>query len=194
MFDLKSVSKPAVVNPGGGGNLNNEIIAFLDDDVQTFPERAEDSVTVTENIVMKPGKYMHTLYSTPYKVKPIQTKVENNDNPDIQAYEVGLEFWHPGLEKAILAFQAKHSTSKIHLIIRDCVGSKKYWLGQPCNPLYLGTAELQWEPKPSGGRGTQLAFSGEQTLPFAVYEGELTLAEEASGSPAASGSPSESGA
>ncbi len=183
---LKSILKPTTHSPGAGGGINNYILAVLRDDIQTFPTRGEDGVTIAGNIVLKAGKYMHTIYATDKKVKPLSTKAES-DNPDITAYDVGVEFWHPGLSKAILEFQALHGNSPFIIILRECATNTKYLLGEMCNPLYMNQAELQWEATTTGGRGTQFGIKGQQSMPIAIYEGTLTLApKDSSGSPSAS--------
>lgn len=172
---LKSVARPTGQSPGAGGGINTYIIAILVEDILTMPERGDDMVTITGNIVMKEGKYMHTIYATDKKIKPVQTKEGTDDNPDIVAWNVGLEFWHPGLEKPILEFQAKHAHSNMMLIVRECASDKMYLLGEMCNTLHMTESELQWEATPSGGKGTQLGIKGQQSLPMAIYEGDLTL-------------------
>lgn len=181
---LKTIARPITHSPGAGGGINNYILAVLRDDIQTMPARSADGVTIATPIVMKSGKYMHTIYATDKKVKPIQNKIETDDNPDITAYEVGLEFWHPGLSKAILEFQALHGSSAFIIILRECASDSMYLLGEMCNPLYMKTAELQWEPTPTGGRGTQFGIKGTQSMPYAIYTSTLTLdpADSASGS------------
>ena len=187
---LKSIKRPVTHSPGSGGGINNEVIAVLvsDIDLSQFPARGSDGVTITDNIIMKSGKYMRVLYSTPKKLKPIQNKVDTDDNPDILAFEVGIEYWYPGLSKAILEFQAQHGHSQMLLILRECATNTKYLLGEPCSALHMRESELQWEPTPSGGRGTQFGIKGEQGLPYAIYEGQLFLDpadSDESGSPSA---------
>ena len=187
---LLDIGKPLTANAGAGGGLNNEVIIFLEDDVQTFPPRGADSVTIATDFVMKAGKYMRVLYSTPETIEPIQKKIKG-DNIDITAWEVGLNFFHPGLEASILQFMAEHSGSKFHFILRNCAADKMYYLGEKCNPILMDEAESKWGKKVEEGKGTTFNFLGHQSMPYAIYTGLLTLEAAASGAPAppASGSP-----
>jgi hypothetical protein len=180
MTNLLDIQKPAG-NAGAGGGLHNEIIAFLEDDVQTWPERGSDKITITGNFAMKPGKYMRVLYSTPETLEPIIKKLKG-ENIDISAYEVGVKYFFPGLGAAILQFMAEHGSSKIHLILRNCAGDIMYYLGEKCNPLLMDEAEGKWGAKVVDGKGITFTLLGQQSLPPAIYEGSLTLSED-SGSP-----------
>lgn len=181
---LIDIQKPAG-NAGAGGGLDNEIIAFLEDDVATWPARGIDKITIAGNIVMKAGKYMRTIYSTPETLEPIMKKLKG-ENIDISAYEVGVKFFHPGLGAAILQFMADHGSSKIHLILSNCAGDAMYLLGEKCNPLLMDEAEGKWGAKVVDGKGITFTLLGQQSLPPAIYQGTLTL-DQSSGSP--SGSP-----
>ncbi|NCB43569.1 MAG: hypothetical protein EOM59_13265 [Clostridia bacterium] len=187
MYDLEDITKPAGSSPGAGGGLNNEVILMLEEDVESLPERGVDLVTMTGNITMKTGKYMHSIYGTPKTLEPTLKKVKG-DNSDITAFEVGLKFFHPDLAAAILSFMAKHSSSKFYLILRNCASERMYFIGEKCNPLMLDEFESIWGKLLTEGKGTNFTFLGQQTLPYAIYAGTLTLSEESgSGSPSGSG-------
>ncbi len=183
---LKSLARPEGTSPGAGGSIKNILYAFDMDKVVSGLDRGADKVTITGPIVFEDGHYMQTIYATDKKIKPIKNKIDTDDNPDIEAWEVGLEFWHPGLEKPVLQFMAENSTRRLGFIFLDCATGTKYLLGQKCNSLHMKTAELQWEPKPSGGKGTQFSIMGEQTLPYGIYEGDLVLDPSAEASASAS--------
>ena len=177
---LMDIQKPAG-NAGAGGGLHNEIIAFLEDEVETWPARGADNITITESFVMKAGKFMRTIYSTPETLEPMVKKLKG-ENIDISAYEVGAKFFHPGLGVAILQFMADHGSSKIHLILRNCAGDAMYYLGEKCNPLLMDEAEGKWGKKVVDGKGITFTLLGQQSLPPAIYQGNLIM-EESSGSP-----------
>lgn len=177
MYDLEDIAKPAGASVAAGGGLNNEVIVMLEDDVQTVPERGADLVTMTGNIVMKTGKHMHTIYATPKTLEPTLKKLKG-DNSDITAFEVGLKFFHPGLAAAILSFMAKHSGDKFFLILRNCAASTMYFLGEKCNPVMADDFESIWGKNLTEGKGTNFTFLGQQTLPYAIYSGELTLSDD----------------
>lgn len=184
MTTLLDIQKPAG-NAGAGGGLHNEIIAFLEDDVQTWPARSSDKVTIEGNFVMKSGKYMRVLYSTPETLEPIIKKLKG-ENLDISAFEVGVKYFFPGLGDKILQFMAEHGSSKLHLILRNCAGDTVYYLGEKCNPLHMDDAEGKWGAKVVDGKGITFTLLGQQSLPPAIYKGDLSLSssESASGSPA----------
>lgn len=180
MYDLIDIAKPAGASPGAGGGLNNEVIVMLEDDVLSLPVRDEDMVTMTGDITMKPGKTMHSIYGTPKTLEPILKKLKG-DNIDITAFEVGLKFFHPDLATAILSFMAKHSGSKFFLILRNCASARMYFLGEMCNPVMADEFESVWGKNLVDGKGTNFTFLGQQTLPYAVYTGLLTMPLDGSG-------------
>lgn len=192
MYTLEDIQKPEGASVGAGGGLDNEVIIMLEEDVATIPERGTDFITMTGNITMKSGKFMHKLYGTPKTLEPTLKKIKG-DNSDITAFEVGLKFFHPGLAAAILSFMAKHSGSKFYLILRNCANSTQYFLGQKCNPIMAEEFESIWGKELVNGKGTNFTFLGQQTVPYGIYAGDLVLESDASGSgspSSGSGSPS----
>jgi hypothetical protein len=95
LFDL---AKPAVRNAGGGGGIKSEIILIQEADIDwtTFPERDADGVTIADDIQLKTGKFMHSLYMTQGTIKPSQKKLKGS-NQDCGGYEIGLEGFDPEL-------------------------------------------------------------------------------------------------
>jgi hypothetical protein len=187
-YDISDIGKPAAANAGAGGGMNNEIIMVKADDILTMPDRGDDDVTITSDIVMKSGKYMRTIYSTPETIEPSFKKAEG-DNKDVTAFEVGLKFQHPGLEKEILQFMAQHPSTKFYMILRNCALSKMYLFGEPCNELIMNEAEGKWGKTVTEGKYLTFNFSVTQSLPIAIYEGNLTL-DDSSSSASASASAS----
>jgi hypothetical protein len=175
-YDLEDITKPSGSSPGSGGGLNNEVIIMLEDDVETLPAREADLVTMTGNITMKQGKFMHIIYATPKTLEPMLKKVKG-DNPDITAFEVGLKFFHPDLAAAILSFMAKHSSDRFFILLRNCAQQRQYFIGEKCNPLMLEEFESIWGKILTEGKGTNFTFLGQQTLPYAIYSGTLTLSD-----------------
>ncbi len=176
MYELEDITKPAGASPGAGGGLNNEVIIMLEEDVLTLPARGPDLITMTGEIAMKPGKFMHSIYGTPKTLEPTLKKIKG-DNSDITAFEVGLKFFHPGLAAAILAFMAKHSGSKFYIILRNCAVETQYFIGEKCNPIMMEEAESVWGKMLTEGKGTNFTFLGQQTLPYGIYVGGLTLSD-----------------
>src|SRR5208283_904503 len=94
LFDL---AKPSVRNAGGGGGIIYKNILIQEEDIDwtTFPARDVDGVTIADDIQMKTGKFMHSLYMTQGTIKPSQKKLKGS-NQDCGGYEIALEGFYPG--------------------------------------------------------------------------------------------------
>jgi len=75
LFDL---FKPTVRNAGGGGGIKSEIILIMESDIDwsTFPDRDADGVTISSDIPLLTGKFMHSFYMTQGTIKPSQKKLK----------------------------------------------------------------------------------------------------------------------
>lgn len=186
-YALTDVLKSSKANVASGGGMDNTLILFLADDVQTMPARGTDNVTISTNIVMKPGKYMHKFYLTPKTVKPTFKKIKG-DNADILAFECGIEGFHPGLEAEIMTFLAQHSGSKFYAILRNTAADMMYLFGEAGNELELGEGEVTWGANPSEGKGMTIPWNTIQSLPPALYTGALTLADDSTSASASASS------
>lgn len=191
-MDLFNLLKPAEVNAGGGGGIINEIlIAQLDDLALPLPGRDADGVTISEDILMKEGKMFHRLYVTNKTLEPSQKRVSGS-NADCYGYEVGVTGFFPGLGKKILSFLAQHGNFTGVVILRNIKddGSEvRFLLGDSANPIELSDTDTKWGKLPNEDKGTTLTFKGTQRLPFAIYEGELVMSEEAQSTDVASVAP-----
>ncbi len=56
-------------------------------------------VTIADDIQLLTGKFMHSFYMTQGTIKPSQKKLKGS-NQDCGGYEIGLEGFYPGIEKA----------------------------------------------------------------------------------------------
>jgi hypothetical protein len=175
-ISLVDLARPAGDNIGGGGGIDSEIILIHSDDINwsTFPARAADLVTIAGNIPLKAGKFMHRFYMTQKTIKPNEKKVKGS-NDDCGGYEVSLEGFYPGIEKAIQAWKAAHGISfKGLLIVQNCSGSKRYLVGEPCNLVVIDAIDTVWGEDVSKDKGSKITFKSVQSLPMAFYEGAIT--------------------
>lgn len=174
LFDLL---KPTIKNAGGGGGIKSEIIIALEEDIDmnSFPAREADGVTILTDIPMKTGKYMHTLYMTQGTIKPGQKKLKGSNN-DCGGFELTLEGFHPGMEKESQKWISNFGIGfKGILIIQNCASSRRYMLGEPCNMVYCETIETTWGEEIDKDKGHKITFMCKQGTPMAIYEGAIAL-------------------
>lgn len=182
-YDLTDISKPTGTNPGAGGGIKSIIYAVLEDDLvmASFPSRGDDLVTITGDLVLSSGKYIHQIYATEKTIEPIERKLQG-ENRDSGGVEVSLSFFHPGLQKAIQEFKAKHMNSSFFILLKNCANDTVYLIGEPCNTVWMDEYESKWGKTIDEGKGTTFTFMSQQSLPVAIYEGALDTLLEASGS------------
>ena len=138
-YDLKNIYRPNSATPGNAGGIRNKLILIKADDVETFPERDEDLVTITGDIELKEGKFMHTLYVTTKTAIPRQEKVAGS-NDDCGGFRVSVEFFHPGFEKPFQEFLAKFATGfNGYVIFEHAKTGRMYLIGEPGNEAVLKT-------------------------------------------------------
>lgn len=172
LFDL---ARPDGNNVGAGGGVDTEIILInaIDVDLSTFPARLEDGVTISTNIPMKAGKYMHRFYMTTGTIEPIEKKLKG-ENKDCGGFEVGVKGFFPGLAQAVQKWKANFGFGfEGFVIIQNCATSTKYLLGEPCNLVSVDDMEAIWGASVDKGKGTNFIFKGTQSAPMAIYSGEL---------------------
>jgi hypothetical protein len=175
-ISLIDLGRPSGDNPGSGGGIDSEIILIHNDDIEwsTFPSRSADNVTIISNIPLKAGKYMHRFYFTQKTIKPSQKKVKGS-NDDSGGWEVGIEGFYPGIEKAIQSWMASHGISfKGLVLVQNCTGNKRYLMGEPCNLVVIDAIDTAWGEDISKDKGSKITFKSLQSLPMAIYEGAIT--------------------
>lgn len=172
LFDL---SRPEGNNVGAGGGLDVEIILInaVDVDMANFPARGDDNTTITGDIPMKDGKYMHRFYMTQGTIKPIQKKLKG-PNKDSGGYEVGVGGFYPGLETAVQKWISNFGFAfEGFVLFQNCSGSKIYLLGEPCNLVTVDDLDTLWGEEVDNEKGTNFIFKGKQSQPIAIYEGAI---------------------
>ena len=172
LFDL---AKPSVRNAGGGGGIKSEIILIQEADINwdTFPQRDADGVTIADDIQLLTGKFMHSLYMTQGTIKPSQKKLKGS-NQDCGGYEIGLEGFYPGIEKAVQAWKAQFGISfKGLIIIQNCSEGIMYLIGEKCNLAHIDNIDTTWGEEVDKEKGSKFTFTSKQSTPMAIYEGVI---------------------
>lgn len=175
-YGLFNVPKPEGQNPGAGGGIKTEIYICLEDDVDTFPTRGSDLITISSDILMKAGKYWHLLYGTDKTIEPSEKKLPG-PNEDSGGWELTLKLFHPGIYAKIQEFKAKHAFERFYIIIRNCQTNTMFLIGEPCNPVSMNAVETKWGKTMAEGKGNDFTFISQQSLPMAIYSGTVTLDE-----------------
>ncbi|MFH1297441.1 MAG: hypothetical protein ABIJ04_09240, partial [Bacteroidota bacterium] len=145
-FILFDLAKPAGDNAGGGGGIKSEIILIQESDIDwaLFPARDVDGVTITDDITLKTDRFMQRFYMTQGTIKPNQKKLKGS-NQDCGGYEISLEGFYPGIEKAVQKWIAQFGIGfKGIVIIPNCASSKRYLIGEPCNLVHIEDIDTTW--------------------------------------------------
>ena len=174
---LLDLAKPTERNAGGGGGIKSEIILIQEADIDwtTFPERHPDGVTIGDNILMLAGKFMHSFYMTQGTIKPSQKKLKGS-NQDCGGFEIGLEGFYPGIEKAVQQWIASFGIDfKGLVIIQNCASQKRYLIGEPCNLVHIENIDTSWGEEIDKDKGHKFGFLCKQGSPMAFYEGALVM-------------------
>lgn len=185
-FALVDLEKPAGAKPGTGGGIRTIIYAALEDDINlgAFPARGDDYVTISQNLPLKAGKYMHRIYATEKTIEPIEKKLKG-PNRDSGGFEISLKFFHPGVAAAVQEFKAKHSDSNFFLIIKVYQNGAftNYLIGEPYNTVWMDDYETKFGKDQTEAKGTDFTFLCYQSLPMAIYTGATdALTDNASAS------------
>ena len=174
LFDL---AKPSVRNPGGGGGIKSEIILILESDIDwaTFPDRDADGVTITPDIPLKTGKFMHSFYMTQGTIKPSQKKLKGS-NQDCGGFEIGLEGFYPGIEKAVQKWIQNFGIDfKGIVIIQNGTNNRNYLIGEKDNLAHIEAIDTTWGEEIDKDKGHKFSFLCKQGSPMAFYEGALIM-------------------
>lgn len=173
LFDL---SRPSGSNPGAGGGLDSEILLIHADDIDwdNYPARDADGVTISTDIPLKDGKYMHRFYMTPDVIEPYQKKIKGG-NKDSGGYEVGVKGFFPGIDTAVLKWIANFGYQfQGIVIVQNCANSQKYIIGEPCNLVYCDDIQSVWGSTVEKEKGNNFDFKGKQKSPLGIYSGAVS--------------------
>lgn len=172
-YDLTDLAKPSANAAAGGGFKYNLVVLLADDvDIDNFPARGADLITITGDIPMLAGKEMHTLYTTPETAKFTQKMVGERDG---KGFEIELEAFHPGITKEAKSYLAKHANDDFFVILEECSTGIKHLFGTPCSPCTITAADTDSGAKAADKKGTTLKFGYSDSYPPAIYEGALDM-------------------
>ena len=174
LFDL---AKPASETAGSGGGIKSEIILIHDSDIDwtQFPVKGtgQNISVLTGDIKMKTGKFMHRFYMTQGTIKPSE-KILKGSNQDCGGWQISLEGFYPGIEKAVQAWKAQFGISfKGLIIIQNCSEGKMYLIGEKCNLAHIDNIDTTWGEEVDKEKGSKFTFTSKQSTPMAIYEGVI---------------------
>ena len=122
---------------------------------------------------MKTGKFMHRFYMTQGTIKPSE-KILKGSNQDCGGWQVSLEGFYPGIEKAVQAWKAQFGISfKGLIIVQNCSEGKKYLIGEACNLAHIDNIDTTWGEEVDKEKGSKFTFISKQGNPMAIYEGAI---------------------
>ncbi len=173
MYLKVSVPRPEG-SPGRGIQPRDQLTLIDVDDIAFMPSPDSKGVVITEDIVMKPGKYAYCLYMTP---GTIEISNPSEGDTDKMGFTPSLKFEHPGNEQAVREFITNSVNRKFIIIVRYCSGKPADLIGTICNPCKLSTTYT----------GNNESSANEMTFAqisrgdgIFIYKGTVTLEEPVS--------------
>lgn len=121
-------------SPGIGIQPRDLLVLLNIDDIEFMPSPDEKGVVITENIIMKPGRYGICLYMTPGTVE--STSAAEGDTDQI-GFNPSWKFTHPGNSQELREFKVNELNSKFIGIMRYCSGKPSDLIGSICNPCKI---------------------------------------------------------
>ena len=160
------------------GGIKQVVYFAYHDDVETFPTKPvapatmEESAVLTGDIVMKTGKNMFAMYITDDTGEFV---IESVGQVDGKSFVEHLSFFHPGLQKSILAFINAAKNANLVFIVTDS-DSQQYLMGDELRPaIYQGAPDGAGTAKETAGRkGISMEFTYKTSNAF-IYEGSIPL-------------------
>lgn len=121
-------------NPGVGLQLRDMLVLLNVDDIAYMPSPDDKGVVITENIVMKPGRYGIGIYMTQGTAEV--TSAAEGDT-DAIGFTPSIKFNHPGNSQELREFKVNELNSKFIGIMRYCSGKPADLIGSMCNPCKI---------------------------------------------------------
>lgn len=174
-YTFASVAKPSGATPGFQKPMD-ELILFRTQDIDTMPDRDDNGVKITGNVVLSAGANMISVYCTP---KTIEYRQTPEGDPDSRAFVQELKGSFPGYELLIAEFITNNSNENLMGILRFCDGvTKPKLFGSICAPLQMEAALEGTSEKTSNNIVLKSMNKGPA---IAIYEGTLSLDGSGSG-------------
>lgn len=133
MYFKKSVRR-AAGNPGVGIKPRDSVTLIDVDDISFFPAPDDKGVVMTDDIILKEGRYGYTVYGTPGTFE--LTSAAEGDTDQI-GFTPSIKFNHPGNSQEVREFKYNSINRKFIIIVRYCSGRDADLIGTPCNPCKL---------------------------------------------------------
>ena len=108
-------------------------------------------------------------------IKSSHKKLKGSDQ-DCGGYDIGLEGFYPGIEKAVREWIQNFGIDfKGIVIIRNCSSAKRYLIGEPFNLVHLETIETTRGGEIDKDKGHKFGFLCKQGSRMAFYEGATVM-------------------
>jgi hypothetical protein len=169
---MPKVSVPKPSNNAGLGLKAKPGIAFYEtSDILTMPERDENGVLMSGNIVLKPNAYAITVYATQDTIELDSNSEGDTDN---EGFKPSVKFKHPGNKQEIREFKSATLGKSLIAVVDYCDGNPKDLIGDICNPV---TMKVNYKAG-KDANGNEFTFQQiSKGLDIAMYGGTIALAE-----------------
>lgn len=131
----------------------------------------EDLVTITKNIVLKPGKQFRSIYVT---LEDGELKHEGQGETDSMSFKNTLEFAHPGTKPQQLGFAQWCKNNNLVFLVPEVDGQVRV-LGTRAYPAKLTSAPGSTGKKSTDGRKTTFTFHSSRKGPAPIFVGKVML-------------------
>lgn len=138
-----------------------------------------DLVTITADIVMKPGKQFHSMYVT---LEEGELKHEGQGETDSMSYKNTLDFAHPGSKPEILGFAQWVKNNNIVWLVPEVDGQVRL-LGNRAYPAKLASAPGGTDKKSAGAKKTTFTFHSSRKGPAPIFKGKVSISASGGGTP-----------
>jgi len=136
-----------------------------------------DLVTITKDIVMKPGKKFKSIYVT---LEDGELKHEGQGETDSMSYKNSLEFAHPGTKPEQLGFAQWCKNSNLVFLVPEVDGQVRV-LGTRAYPAKLTSAPGSTGKKSTDGRKTTFNFHSSRKGPAPIFKGKVLVVDTLGG-------------
>ena len=130
-----------------------------------------DLVTITADIIMKPGKQFRSIYVT---LEEGDLKHEGQGETDSMSYKNSLEFAHPGSKPEALGFAQWVKNNNIVFLVPEVDGQVRL-LGSRAYPAKLSSAPGGTGKKSTDGKKTTFTFHSSRKGPAPIFKGKVEL-------------------
>ncbi|AMJ65037.1 hypothetical protein [Hymenobacter sp. PAMC 26628] len=162
--------------------IQQEIFYAPLEDIQTLPLPDKDDsasttgtfadlVTITSDIVMKPGKQFRSIYVT---LEEGELKHEAQGETDSMSYKNHLEFAHPGSKAEVLGFAQWVKNNNIVFLVPEVDGQVRL-LGNRAYPAKMATAPGSTGKKSTDGKKTTFGFHSSRKGPAPIFKGKVAI-------------------